>query len=174
VSSDSRGAQPRLIPADKAALARGKNGRRRSIALQGFRWALSRRVRGDTGGTTFALLAPARYALWAICDGLPRHRPVPRLCRPTLAGRSPAPIQPTRPRWRAGKMGADGASPSRSRAAAVCELANLAQSRGDDLRVPLPRSVQKFCCCFTADLYKGMPCAPLEFYPCSLPWLQAH
>ena len=30
-------AKARLIPADKAALARGKNGRRRSIALQGFR-----------------------------------------------------------------------------------------------------------------------------------------
>ena len=36
MSSDSRGAQPRLIPSDKAALARGKNGRRRSIALQVF------------------------------------------------------------------------------------------------------------------------------------------
>jgi hypothetical protein len=36
VSSDSRGAQPRPIPADEAALARGKNGRRRSIALQGI------------------------------------------------------------------------------------------------------------------------------------------
>ena len=34
-------------------------------------------------------------------------------CRPTLAGRSPAPIRPTRLRWRAGKMGADGASPSK-------------------------------------------------------------
>ena len=37
VSSDLCGAQPRLITADKAALTRGKNGRRRSIALQGFR-----------------------------------------------------------------------------------------------------------------------------------------
>ena len=36
VSSDFRGAQPRLHPADKAALAREKNGRRRSIALQGI------------------------------------------------------------------------------------------------------------------------------------------
>ena len=36
VSSDSRGAQHRPHPVDKAALARGKNGRRRSIALQGF------------------------------------------------------------------------------------------------------------------------------------------
>ncbi len=34
-------------------------------------------------------------------------------CRPTLAGRSPASFRPTRPRWRAGKMGADGASPSK-------------------------------------------------------------
>ena len=32
-------------------------------------------------------------------------------CRPTSAGRSPASIRPTMPRWRAGKMGADGASP---------------------------------------------------------------
>ena len=45
VSSDSCGAQPRPIPADKAALARGKSGRRRSIALQGFRRALPRRLR---------------------------------------------------------------------------------------------------------------------------------
>jgi len=37
VSSDFREAQPRPIRANKAALARGKNGRRRSIALQGFR-----------------------------------------------------------------------------------------------------------------------------------------
>ena len=36
VSSDLCGAKARLIPADKAVLARGKNGRRRSIALQGF------------------------------------------------------------------------------------------------------------------------------------------
>jgi len=36
VSSDSRGAQARIHPADKAALARGKSGRRRSIALQGI------------------------------------------------------------------------------------------------------------------------------------------
>ena len=34
VSSDFCGAQPRPYPADKATLARGKNGRRRSIALQ--------------------------------------------------------------------------------------------------------------------------------------------
>ena len=34
-------------------------------------------------------------------------------CRPILAERSSAPIRPTRPRWRAGKMGADGASPSK-------------------------------------------------------------
>ena len=34
-------------------------------------------------------------------------------CRPTYAGRSPAPIRPTKPRWRAGKVGADGAAPSR-------------------------------------------------------------
>ena len=34
-------------------------------------------------------------------------------CRPIYAGRSPAPIRPTKPRLRAGKMGADGASPSR-------------------------------------------------------------
>ena len=34
VSSDFRGAKPRPHPSDKAALARGKNGRRRSIALQ--------------------------------------------------------------------------------------------------------------------------------------------
>ena len=52
VSSDLCGAKARLIPADKAALARGKSGRRRSIALQGFRLALPRRVRWDTGGTT--------------------------------------------------------------------------------------------------------------------------
>ena len=31
-------------------------------------------------------------------------------CRPILAERSSAPIRPTRPRWRAGKMGADGAA----------------------------------------------------------------
>jgi hypothetical protein len=37
VSSDLCGAQPRPHPADKAALTRGKNGRRQSIALQGFR-----------------------------------------------------------------------------------------------------------------------------------------
>ncbi len=52
VSSDSCGAQPRTLPADKAALARGKSGRRRSIALQGVRRALPRRARWDTGGTT--------------------------------------------------------------------------------------------------------------------------
>jgi hypothetical protein len=45
VSSDSRGTQPRPHPADKAALARGKNGRRRSIALQGVRRAPPRRLR---------------------------------------------------------------------------------------------------------------------------------
>ena len=37
MSSDFRGAQPRPHPAERAALARGKNGRRRSIALQAFR-----------------------------------------------------------------------------------------------------------------------------------------
>jgi hypothetical protein len=36
VSADLCGAKARLIPADQAALSRGKNGRRRSIALQGF------------------------------------------------------------------------------------------------------------------------------------------
>jgi len=36
-----------------------------------------------------------------------------RLCRPIFAGRSAAPIRLTRPRWRAGKVGADGASPSK-------------------------------------------------------------
>jgi hypothetical protein len=36
VSSYFRGAQPGPHPADKATLTRGKNGRRRSIALQGF------------------------------------------------------------------------------------------------------------------------------------------
>ena len=117
---------------------------------------------------------PASHSLRALFEALPRLSPAPRLCRPTSAGRSPAPIQPAKPRWRAGKVGADGASPSRSRATAVCELAKLAQSRGDDLRVPLPRSVRNFSCCFTANLYKGMPCAPLIFYPCFLPWLQAH
>ena len=34
-------------------------------------------------------------------------------CRPIFAGRGPAPFRPTKPRWRAGKMGADGASPSK-------------------------------------------------------------
>ena len=34
VSSDFRGAKPRPHPAERAALARGKSGRRRSIALQ--------------------------------------------------------------------------------------------------------------------------------------------
>ena len=43
-----RGEAP--LRADKAALARGKNGRRQSIALQGFREALPRRV--GCGGTT--------------------------------------------------------------------------------------------------------------------------
>ena len=37
MSSDFCGAQPRPHPAERAALARGKNGRRRSIALQAFR-----------------------------------------------------------------------------------------------------------------------------------------
>jgi len=36
VSSDFCGAQPRPHPSDKATLARGKSGRRRSIALQIF------------------------------------------------------------------------------------------------------------------------------------------
>jgi len=38
VSFDSCGAQPCPIPKNKAAQSRGKNGRRQSIALQGFRW----------------------------------------------------------------------------------------------------------------------------------------
>ena len=46
------GRSPAPVPKDNAALARGKNGRRRSIALQGFREALTRRVRGETGGAT--------------------------------------------------------------------------------------------------------------------------
>ena len=36
MSSDFRGAQPRPHITNKAALARGKNGRRRSTALQGI------------------------------------------------------------------------------------------------------------------------------------------
>ncbi len=101
MSSDSRGAKPRPHLAERAALARGKNGRRRSIALQGF-------------------AGRSRAAFVVILEGRPP-------CRPTYAGRSPAPIRPTKPRWRAGKMGADGASPSkvfdrRSRAAFVIKL----------------------------------------------------
>ena len=78
MSSDSRGAKARLIPADKAALARGKSGRRRSIALQGFRWALSSRVRWDTGGTT------------AVSSDFCKAKPCPILEKSAL-------------RWRAGK-----------------------------------------------------------------------
>ena len=74
VSSDSRGAQPRLIPADKAALSRGKNGRRRSIALQVF----DRR---------------SRAAFVGILEGRPLRRPIfarlslaPFLKNPPCAG----------------------------------------------------------------------------------------
>ena len=48
----------------------------------------------------------SRAASGGILEGRPP-------CRPTHAGRSPASFRPTRPRWRAGKMGADRAPPSK-------------------------------------------------------------
>ena len=89
-------ALPRRSPAprlcrhilEKSALRwrAGKSGRRRSIALQGFRWAFPRRVRN-------------------ILEGRP-------LCRPTLAGRSPALFRSTRSKPARESHGADGAAPS--------------------------------------------------------------
>ena len=87
MSSDSRWAQPRPHPSDKATLARGKSGRRRSIALQVF----DRRCRA---------------AFVIKLEGRPP-------CRPTFSRSMGQSISMTRPRWRAGKVGADGAAPSR-------------------------------------------------------------
>lgn len=53
------------------------------------------------GGTNFALPAPTRCALRAICDALPRHRPVPRLYRPGCGSGAALCLVP---QWRAGKI----------------------------------------------------------------------
>ena len=86
VSSDSRGAKPRPHPSDKAALARGKNGRRRSIALQ-----------------VFAGRSRAAFVVYWRDD-----RRVVRFMR----GEAPPHSDQQGPRLRAGNDGADGAAPS--------------------------------------------------------------
>ena len=61
VSSDSCGAQPAPIRLTKPRWHAGKMGTDRASPSRGFREALPRRARGDTGGTTFAMLA-SRFA----------------------------------------------------------------------------------------------------------------
>ncbi len=44
-------------------------------------------------GRPLPCLPPASHSLRALFEALPRRSPAPRLCRPILAGRSPAPLQ---------------------------------------------------------------------------------
>ena len=67
MSSDSRGAQARLHPADKAALARGKSGRRRSIALQGISLGVAAAVAGSAVRAA-ALSPPATTTSASVSD----------------------------------------------------------------------------------------------------------
>ena len=44
-------------------------------------------------GRPLPCLPPASHSLRALFEALPRRSPAPRLCRPILAGRSPAPFR---------------------------------------------------------------------------------
>jgi hypothetical protein len=101
LSKQSTGLRPHSLPNQPARARVGapegvRAPRDPGAAAPFARWA-SRSF--PSGGLTFALLAPlravslseqeaCRCALRAIFDVLPRHRPVPRLCRPKLQARS--------------------------------------------------------------------------------------